>query len=60
MRTLHKFVSFIASLNTVLGKIASYCLIVIMLFLSYEDISLILRPYGPMSFLVFSLLFIWP
>ena len=39
MRTLQKFVSFIASLNTVLGKIASYCLIVIMLFLSYEVIA---------------------
>ena len=39
MQALQKFVSFIAALNTVLGKIASYCLIVIMIILSYEVIA---------------------
>ncbi len=39
MHTLKKIVSFIASLNTLLGKIASYCLTIIMLFLSYEVIA---------------------
>jgi len=39
MHTLKKIISFIASLNTLLGKITSYCLVVIMLILSYEVIA---------------------
>jgi TRAP-type mannitol/chloroaromatic compound transport system permease small subunit len=39
MHTLRKIVAFIASLNTVLGKIASYSLIVIMCILSYEVVA---------------------
>jgi TRAP-type mannitol/chloroaromatic compound transport system permease small subunit len=39
MHTLKKIVSFIASLNTLLGKIASYSLIIMMLILSYEVIA---------------------
>jgi TRAP-type mannitol/chloroaromatic compound transport system permease small subunit len=39
MHTLKKIISFIASLNTLLGKIAAYCLVVIMLILSYEVIA---------------------
>ena len=39
MHILKKIIAFIASMNTLLGKISSYCLIVIMCILSYEVIA---------------------
>ena len=39
MQPVQKFIRFIASMNTLLGRISSYCLIVVMLILSYEVVA---------------------